>query len=321
ERFHTEHRERVIQPEETDVAFKDLLWHFDEPFSDPSFLPTYYLAREARREVVVVQSGDGADESFAGYRKYSRMMRRIAVRRFLPDRLLSWVARVAETRLAPSGWIRRLSAKYGYDPASMLAGFLTLTPCLMTSALEPHARGPLALAVRHYNPRDVITGLMQKAPPEQVGMVNTLRYIDLKHTLAGDILVKVDRACMAVALEVRPVYLHRNMLELAGAIPSGQLVDASHTKEVLKRAVETWLPSANVRRGKQGFLPPLGRWIQESSAAWWTGNSGGILPDLLDPSLLGSFRGKRADEAPKDPRAVLQLLLLGHWLNQWKPTG
>jgi asparagine synthase (glutamine-hydrolysing) len=321
ERFDTEHRERVIQSEETEVAFKDLLWHFDEPFSDPSVLPTYYLAQEARREVVVVQSGDGADEGFAGYRKYSRMMRRIAVRRFLPDRLLSWVARLAETRLAAGSWIRRLSAKYGYDPASMLAGFLTLAPCLMTPALETHARGPLALAVRHYNPRDVITGLMQKAPPEEVGMVNTLRYIDLKHTLAGDILVKVDRACMAVALEVRPVYLHRDMLELAGAIPSAQLVDATHSKEVLKRAVETWVPSANVRRGKQGFLPPLGRWIQESSAAWWTGSSGGILPELLDPSLLRSFRGKRADEAPKDPRAVLQLLLLGHWLNQWKPTG
>jgi asparagine synthase (glutamine-hydrolysing) len=320
-RFGTEHRERVVEPEETDAAFDDLLWHFDEPFSDPSFLPTYYLAREARREVVVVQSGDGADESFAGYRKYSRMMRRIAVRRFLPDQLLSWAARIAEHRFAAGSWIRRLSAKYGYDPASMLAGFLTLTPCLMPSGLEAHTRGPLAHAVRHYNPRDVITGLMQKAPPEEVGMVNTLRYIDLKHTLAGDILVKVDRACMAVALEVRPVYLHRDMLELAGAIPSARLVDATHTKEVLKTAVETWLPSANVRRGKQGFLPPLSRWVQESAGARWAGSAEGILPELLDPSLLRSFRGERGDAAPRDPRAVLQLVLLGHWLNHWKPTA
>ena len=218
ERYGTEHHERVLEPDDADAALQRLMWHFDEPFGDHSFLPTYYLAVETRRQVVVALSGDGADETFAGYRRYSRIMRRVGVRRFLPDRLLARVALAADRHLDPAGGIRQLSAKYGYDPAAMVTGIFTMG--LTTSAVEAHARGPLAAAARHYDPREVITRLMQKAPPEQVGLVNTVRYIDFKHTLAGDVLVKVDRACMAVALEVRPVYLHRDMLQLAGAIPS-----------------------------------------------------------------------------------------------------
>src|SRR5262249_59483687 len=102
--------------------------------------------------------------------------------------------------------------------------------------LESHARGPLAAAVRHYDPRDVILRLLRKAPPQEVGLVNTLRYIDLKHTLAGDVLVKVDRASMAVALEVRPVFLHRDMLQLAGAIPAARLAGPAPAKEAPKGA-------------------------------------------------------------------------------------
>jgi len=200
--------------------------------------------------------------------------------------------------------VPRLSAKYGRDSAAMLIGILTHG--FTTSALEAHTRGPLAAALRQYHPGEVITRLMRQAPPEQVGLVNSLRYLDLKHTLAGDVLVKVDRACMSVALEVRPVYLHRDMLQLAGAIPGDQLAGRKHTKETLKVAVESWVPAANIRRGKQGFLAPLDRWLQQSESAEWTKSAGSVLPELLDPSLLpGPY----------------QLLLLDHWLARWKPAG
>jgi asparagine synthase (glutamine-hydrolysing) len=307
ERYDTEHYERVLEPDDADAALQRLMWHFDEPFGDHSLLPTYYLAVETRRQVVVALSGDGADETFAGYRRYSRIMRRVGVRRFLPDRLLARVALAADRHLDPAGGIRQLSAKYGYDPAAMVTGIFTMG--LMNSAVEAHARGPLAAAARHYDPREVLTRLMQKAPPEQVGLVNTVRYIDFKHTLAGDVLVKVDRACMAVALEVRPVYLHRDMLQLAGAIPSEQLVGRKHTKEALKVAMESWLPPGNIRRGKQGFLAPLHHWMRDSSGAEWTRNAGSVLPELLDSSLR------------EQPRAALQLLLLDRWLARWKPDG
>lgn len=317
--YGTEHHERVLEPHDVDAALGRLMWHFDEPFSDHSFLPTFYLAAETRKQVTVALSGDGADETFAGYRRYSRMARRLRVRRFLPDRLLAGVARAADRHLHPDGRIRRLSAKYGYDPAAMLTGMLTFG--LTTSALEAHARGPLAAAVRHYDPREVITRLTQKAPPEQVGLINTLRYIDFKHTLAGDVLVKVDRACMAVALEVRPVYLHREMLQLAGAIPGGQLAGPGHTKETLKVAMESWLPAGNIRRGKQGFLAPVDRWLKQSEGADWTKSAGSVLSELLDPSLLPGYQPDLRDESREKPRAAYQLLLLDQWLARWNPAG
>jgi asparagine synthase (glutamine-hydrolysing) len=245
-------------------------------------------------------------------------MRRVAARRFLPDRLLAQAARVADRHLDPAGPIRRLSAKYGYDPGGMAVDVFTMG--LSTSALEAHARGPLAAAMRHYDPRDVILRLLNRAPPREVGLINTLRYIDFKHTLAGGVLVKVDRACMAVALEVRPVFLHRDMLQLAGAIPGAQLAGPSQTKEALKVAVKGWLPAGNIRRPKQGFLAPVNRWLQESDGAEWTKIAGSVLPELLDASLLPTAgSGQRGH--PKSRVAGFQLLLLNHWLAQWAPAS
>src|SRR5262249_24705005 len=150
----TEHHERVVEPTDAATALQHLLWNFGEPFSDHSFLPTYYLAAETRQSVTVALSGDGADETFAGYRRYSRVLRRERVRRFIPDRLL------------------RYSTKYGYDPVETMTGIFTMG--LTSSEVGDHARGPLAAAARHYDPREVIGRLVREAPPERVGLLNTL---------------------------------------------------------------------------------------------------------------------------------------------------
>jgi asparagine synthase (glutamine-hydrolysing) len=319
EQYHTEHYERVLEPQDVNAVYQQLLWHYDEPFSDQSFLPTYYLSAETRKHVTVALSGDGADEAFAGYRKYKRMMSRVGVRKFLPDRLLGKVAKLAQQRLSPSSRLSRLSVKYGYDAAGMITGLLT--PGLSTAALEANTRGPLAQAAADYHPGEVITRLLRKAPPDEVGLVNALRYVDFKHTLAGDILVKVDRASMAVALEVRPVYLHRDMLDLAGAIPGAQLATPRHTKEALKVALRSWLPEGTIRRGKQGFLAPLDRWLKEAEGASWTRDAGSIIHELLDPSLLARLKQVKKKGGRGKPRAVHQLLLLDHWLARWQPVA
>jgi asparagine synthase (glutamine-hydrolysing) len=319
EQYHTEHYERVLEPHDVNAVYQQLLWQYDEPFSDQSFLPTYYLSAETRKHVTVALSGDGADEAFAGYRKYKRMMTRVGVRKFLPDRLLGKVAKLAQQRLSPSSRLSRLSVKYGYDAAGMITGLLT--PGLSTAALEANTRGPLAQAAADYHPGEVITRLLRKAPPDEVGLVNALRYVDFKHTLAGDILVKVDRASMAVALEVRPVYLHRDMLDLAGAIPGAQLATSRHTKEALKVALRSWLPEGTIRRGKQGFLAPLDRWLKEAEGASWTRDAGSIIHELLDPSLLARLKQVKKKGGRGKPRAVHQLLLLDHWLARWQPVA
>jgi len=317
ERYATEHYERMLVPGDVSTVFHKLLWQYDEPFSDQSFLPTYYLSAETRQHVTVALSGDGADETFAGYRKYGRMMRRVGVRRFLPDRLLARVARTAGHRPESSSWLRRQSVKYGYDVTGMLTRMLT--PALWSPLLKAAMRGPLAAELNEYHPRTVIAEIMKDAPQDD-GLVNTLRYVDFRHTLAGDILVKVDRASMAVALEVRPVYLQRDMLQLAAAIPGDRLAGRAYTKEALKVAAESWLPTANVRRGKQGFLAPLDRWLREAEGAEWTAPAGSMVADLLDPALLAGLKNDRRPGGG-NVRSIHQLMLLDHWLAMWKPAG
>jgi hypothetical protein len=84
ERYHTRHTERTVDASDVVPVTDRLNWHYDEPFGDYSSVPTYYLCREARQSITVALSGDGADELFAGYRKYQRLARRAELNGVLP---------------------------------------------------------------------------------------------------------------------------------------------------------------------------------------------------------------------------------------------
>ena len=156
---------------------------------------------------------------------------------------------------------------------------------LSTSALKAHVRGPLAAAMRHYDPRDVILGLLDRAPPREVGLINTLRYIDFKHTLAGGVLVKVDRACMAVALEVRRSSSIATCCSWPAPFPVRNWPDRVRPREALKVAVESWPRPATFAGESRDFRArePL---PHESNGAEWARCAGSVLLELIDASLL-----------------------------------
>jgi asparagine synthase (glutamine-hydrolysing) len=192
------------------------------------------------------------------------------------------------------------------------------TTAFPVASLRRAARGELAQTIRQYEPLDAVRPLLQKAPPERVGLINAMRYLDLKLTLGGDILVKVDRASMAVSLEVRPVYLHRDILNLAGRIPPEQLADRSHTKRVLKSALQPWLPESILRRPKQGFAMPLKVWLKDQPRQLFAApNVESSLHEFLDLSLLEqTIRAHSA--AGGDCTAMLHALyFLDRWLARW----
>jgi asparagine synthase (glutamine-hydrolysing) len=307
DRYHTDHSERLVGADDVVPVMERLLWHYDEPFNDYSYLPTYYLCREARQDVTVALSGDGADELFGGYGKYRRLAMRQRLQRFLPGPLLPAIAR--STALLPSAvGAGRRWASHATDTRTMLVDMLTLASPV--NVLRAAARGPLAEALRHYTPRDTIAALLRQAPPEKVGAVNAMRYLDLKLTLAGDILVKVDRASMAVALEVRPVYLHRDMLALASRIPAPLLASRSQSKAVLKAAFEPWLPSSLLYRQKMGFALPLPAWMDGGLRELFGPDARhGGLDDLFDTQMMATMA----------PTAAVRhsQFLLSKWLAVW----
>ena len=315
DQYRTEHHERVIVADDVDAVLDTLLWHYDEPFADYSYLPTFYLCREARRSITVALSGDGGDEVFGGYRRYQRIGARTALERIFPQRALQLTARAA-ARFLPGPGPRRTCRQYAANPTEMYTDMLTLG--LSVPALSAVARGPLADALRHYRPEDTVATLLRQAPPKEVGLVNAMRYLDLKLTLAGDILVKVDRASMAVSLEVRPVFLHRELLALAGRIPPPGLVGPNRAKQALKSALEGWLPSELLHRRKMGFAMPLPAWLRGPGAARLVAaGRGGALADLVDPALFHRLEIEHVAGSADHTATLHNLGFLAQWLVKW----
>ena len=260
ELYGTPYTERTVRANDVEPVFRDtILWHYDEPFNDYSYLPTYFVCREARQSIKVALTGDGGDELFGGYRKYTMLARRHGLERALSRPVTQLVAAGARTMLR-AGDLRGRLLRYEQGAEQLLLG--TLTTGIAPDTLRGIARGPLADTLAEYDPMDVLRQHLDKAPPAEVGLVNAMRYLDVKLTLGAGILTKLDRASMAVSLETRPVFLNRRLLELAGRIPAGLLADRAEPKKVLRAALREWLPSSVLDRPKQGFAMPLGRWFR-----------------------------------------------------------
>ncbi|MEP6900829.1 MAG: asparagine synthase (glutamine-hydrolyzing) [Actinomycetota bacterium] len=316
ELYGTVHTEKTVRADDITADFQKLLWHYDEPFNDYSYLPTYHVCREARKSITVALSGDGGDEMFGGYRKYQRLGMRQNIQRFMPAPLNSVTAFGANLLFPETSRFRRTVLQHTLDVPTMMFDAFNLG--FAPSVLRPAARGALAETLQNYSPRDVVSELLKKAPPDEVGLINSMRYLDLKLTLAGDILVKVDRASMAVSLEVRPVYLHREILELAEKIPPHLLADRRHAKEVLKRALKPWLPDSVLYRRKQGFAMPLKNWIGESLQQLFTQtDTENPLDELLDPKLLQTMADKHISQGIDLTANIHSLFFLQHWITKW----
>jgi asparagine synthase (glutamine-hydrolysing) len=279
-RYRTEHTERLVEPRDVADAFPDtVLWHYDEPFNDHSYLPTLCVCRAARKSITVALTGDGGDEAFAGYNRYAELA-------------------------AGTGNGNLTSA---------------ISACIGEHALRRVARGRLADALTGYSPSETVASHLRKAPPAEVGLVNSRRYLDLKLTLGSDLLVKIDRASMAVSLEVRPVYLHRAVLELAARIPPELLATPSLAKKLLKSALEPWLPKRLLYREKSGFTMPLGSWLRGDLRGLLGNLGGGPLGELISPTFVSEtvdshLNGNRAADASM---TLHGLVFLDRWLERW----
>ncbi len=314
--YGTTHLEQVVRAGDIAPVFQKLLWHYDEPFNDYSYLPTFYLCRDARRHITVALSGDGGDELFAGYLKYQRLGLRQDVERFMPRPLVGLLVAGANALFPERSKFCRTLSPYGMDAPAMLLDMLTTG--FSPATLRETARGPLKQALNQYEPMDAILPLLQHAPPAKLGLVNAMRYLDLKLTLAGDILVKIDRASMAVSLEVRPVYLHRDMLALAGRIPPRLLADRKQSKKALKSSLRPWLPDAIVYRKKMGFAMPLQNWLNGDVERLFARRDGSSpLDDLLDEARLMAMIHAHASERTEVSGGVHSLFFLNRWLDEW----
>ena len=258
ERFGTEHRELVLDPnlEETLTFLTSIL---EEPFGDSSMLPTYYVCRMARQHVTVALSGDGGDELFAGYDRYLVAMER---RKF--DRMPPWLGRLYRDQLhdrIPAGmygknlaWNASLAPRDRYLDGVSFLPVLHRERSLFTKEFLQRA-GELPDPLRHWQ------RLYDDAPAKD--LIGRLLYLDTKTYLTGDILTKVDRMSMATSLEVRVPMLDHEFVEWVAGLPADWKFRMGTRKYILKKLAERLgIPAELLDRRKQGFQLPLVDWMR-----------------------------------------------------------
>ena len=260
--FATRHVEEMVTPDAVSLL-GDLTYYYDEPFADPSAVPTFLVSRLASRSVKVVLSGDGGDELFGGYSRYAHDLREAALRQRLPGWFRRRVLGAAARIWPKADWLPRplraktLLTNLALDAGSAYANTLTLCrPPLRRHLLAPD----LAAGLNGYQPERIIREHYGVAVPDDPlgGMIAA----DVATTLPDRFLVKVDRASMAHGLEVRPPLLDHELLELAGRIPSSLKVKGRETKWILKETFRREIPPDTLWRGKQGFDMPIDSWLR-----------------------------------------------------------
>ncbi|HJU56707.1 MAG TPA: asparagine synthase (glutamine-hydrolyzing) [Pyrinomonadaceae bacterium] len=235
----------------------------DEPFSDPSLVPTYLLSRFTRKHVTVALGGDGGDELFAGYpmypghqfaRKYER------VPRFLRRALIEPLVRrlpVKTKNLSFDYKARRFITGMNYDEVTRHhVWFGSFTPeeqaLLLTDEARGRSDGDIYREARRLLAEDC----------DATNAVERMQSLDTRLYLAEDILTKVDRASMAVSLEVRAPFLDPRVAEYAASLPLSYKLRGRTSKYILKRAVADLLPKFVTKRGKKGFGVPVAEWLK-----------------------------------------------------------
>ena len=266
DRFATQHRERKVASD--DFALIDtLVAAFDEPFADASALPTYRVCQLARESVTVALSGDGADEAFAGYRRYKFFAAEERMRGMLP----------AGVRESVFGTLGKFYPKADWAPRPFRAKTTFLALAEGGEFAYPKAVGVTGPELRNQLYSDVArkalgghraeqryTDTMRLAPARDG--LDRAQYADIKHYLPGDILTKVDRTSMAVSLEAREPLLDYRLVEFAATLPPGLRIKAGQGKWLMKKALEPWLPKDILYRPKMGFVTPVSAWFRKALA-------------------------------------------------------
>lgn len=261
-RFSTDHHEFQVEPEALSILPR-LARHYGEPFADPSAIPSFYLAELAGEHVTVALNGDGGDESFAGYGRYTRgdLLRRIDL---VPPALRDMIMRLLLS-LGSGGGERSIRNR-----AQRVARLIAADACgrYATSlvAFTQSARDELYTEeFRDLVGRDRGESFLERAwkTSTACSLVERMLDVDVRTYLPGDLLVKMDVATMAHSVEARSPFLDHELMEWAAALPAHEKLYERTGKRLLKHAMRQWLPPGILERPKMGFGVPLHRWFRD----------------------------------------------------------
>ena len=269
EHLGTQHTEVYISPEEARAIIPSLAGMYDEPFANPSAIPTFLVSQLARQHVTVSLSGDGGDELFGGYNRYTwveRIWRRMGK---VPSPIRGILANGVDQH-APT--LSLLAGKLGYpnpaDKVHKLAGTLrAASPAQIYLDLVSFWKQPAGIVIRAQEPHTTLTD--PGSWPEALSLAEQMMLLDTLTYLPDDGLVKVDRASMAASLEVRvPFVDDYRLLEFAWRLPLDMKIRAGQGKWILRQVLYKYVPQAMIERPKMGFGVPIDSWLRGPLRGW-----------------------------------------------------
>jgi asparagine synthase (glutamine-hydrolysing) len=311
-RYGTDHHELVVAPNAVDLVER-LVWFHDQPFGDSSAIPTYLLNEFTRKGVTVALSGDGGDELFAGYERFSAAL---AVRRYARiPRPVRRVASGAVRGLPSSAFRSRIASVERFQrfadeglPAAYREWLSFMSEGTRVEALRGHAS---KWALDDF---DAIWNATHGAEP-----LDRLLATNLRTYLVDDLLVKADRMSMAHALEVRSPFLDTELVEFAARLRPEMKLRGFERKRVLKAAVSDLLPTEITRRRKRGFGVPLDRWFREDLRGYvdsTLGERSARVRAHLDAAVIDRLLADHASSSADNGQALWMLLTLEVFLRR-----
>jgi len=256
EKFDTDHNEFFVEPDAIKILPK-IIWAEDEPFSDSSEIPTYYVSKIARKKIKVALGGDGGDELFAGYE-----------RRYKMHRLVQKYQKIPKT---PRKFIKTVTSSINKfnEPRSFLGKVKRFNDTSLISLAQKHTEW-MSEFKGNMKEKLLIKGLEKRKNYFESfsnnfnnNYLDNILYLDLKTYLPNDVLVKVDRCSMINSLEVRAPFLDYRFVEFVNTIPSKFKLKGRDSKYILKKSAEKILPKEIIKKPKQGFNIPLKEWFKD----------------------------------------------------------
>jgi asparagine synthase (glutamine-hydrolysing) len=319
ERYATDHKEFVVEPDAVAILPR-LVWHYGEPFADPSAVPTYYVAELARREVTVALNGDGGDECFLGYSRYkamrylSRLDRMPGWSQVELDRLLALAPRAVQRRLKIPRIRGVLSApkeRPGRRYAFTVVSFTDEDKqhCYLGAMQDHLRRSTLDLLEPYFEQADSLVAGANRA--------------DIHTYLPDDLMVKIDVASMAHGLEARSPLLDHVLMEWASGIPDQVKMAHGVTKALFKSAMEPYLPAELLYRRKMGFSCPVDQWFRNElkQLAYDTLLSRSAQErGLFRPDYVLRLLDEHCNLARDHHTRLWGLLMLELWFQMWIDT-
>ena len=271
-RFHTDHHEVLIGPTHLVELAGTVAWHLDQPLAEYATLANLLVARLAARDVKMVLTGEGGDELFAGYARYSA--ERLAPWfGFLPASAMR--AAIAATTRFP-GLRREKIALYALGQRDELTRFLNWFPLFNSEVKECLLSDDLKQALRGYSTEHIIATQLTRT--EARDSLSRMLYMDTTLWLPDLLLARGDKMSMAASVEARVPLLDHRLVEFAASLPTNLKVKGLVRKYLLKKVARSWLPREIVQRKKQGFPIPMAFWLRNEARSFTR--------DILSPTSL-----------------------------------